>query len=377
MALSEIAHNYIKQPRFTDSHTPSDWLAQHATGPTAITAPNSNTDGLTHYMQLTEQGLYAIPLAQRIQPNPLRAWVIYRSTADTTLLMKMPKQWVSSGASTLPASGDWTAVAIDVKEFDPSKNDDNGDPIPDDALPEVEISVNSGGPATFDLAHIRIDYRPSSLPATTETAALVELFDGATADVPAVDCTELDPVGVPGIDYEWLGTAYDSVSERKPIAPAPYVPPTNGGTGTGGSGTGTGGSGTGGTGGSGTGGTGGSGTGGTGGSGTGTVSRQVTGQTVADYLARGTETEFVKQADLLVKEIELLARAYTWRRGWDPATGHPSEEIGAVIVLATARLLANPEQIAYSVGSISQNGGFKGWSLAELSVLNRYRQRSQ
>ncbi len=43
---------------------------------------------------------------------------------------------------------------------------------------------------------------------------------------------------------------------------------------------------------------------------------------------------------------------------------------------ATARLLANPEQIATGVGSVQIHGGFKGFNLAELAVLNRYRKRA-
>lgn len=68
-----------------------------------------------------------------------------------------------------------------------------------------------------------------------------------------------------------------------------------------------------------------------------------------------------------------MVRAYTRGGGFTP---DPNPELEAVIVTATARLLANPEQIATGVGSVQIHGGFKGFNLAELAVLNRYRKRA-
>jgi hypothetical protein len=100
----------------------------------------------------------------------------------------------------------------------------------------------------------------------------------------------------------------------------------------------------------------------------------VTGQQVADFLGQGTDTTLVALAGQHVTIITALARSYTRDQGF---TGvEPAEDIAAVIVTATARLVANPEQLATDVGSVSIRGGFSGWTLAELFVLNRYRKRA-
>lgn len=71
-----------------------------------------------------------------------------------------------------------------------------------------------------------------------------------------------------------------------------------------------------------------------------------------------------------------MARAYTRGRCFD-ASGTLLDDVAAVITTATARLLAKPEQIPTDVGGVSIKGGFVGWTLAELFVLNRYRARAQ
>jgi hypothetical protein len=92
--------------------------------------------------------------------------------------------------------------------------------------------------------------------------------------------------------------------------------------------------------------------------------------------------------------IKALAMSYTRGNGFDP-DGHPLPDIAAVIVMATARLAANPNQVhqqvpvdgvdvpvAHDGGTVTEatvlanTGAFYGWSLAELAVLNRYRQRT-
>lgn len=102
----------------------------------------------------------------------------------------------------------------------------------------------------------------------------------------------------------------------------------------------------------------------------------VDAQQVADFLGRGTDTTVVAAAGETLPIITAMARAYTRDQGFDPATGEPAEDVAAVLVTATARLMANPEQIATDVGDVSIRGGFTGWSLAELFVLNRYRKRA-
>lgn len=100
----------------------------------------------------------------------------------------------------------------------------------------------------------------------------------------------------------------------------------------------------------------------------------VTAQDVADFLGQGDNEELVALAGEHLVIITAMARAYTRSGGF--YAGEPNEEIGAVITTATARLLANPEQIDYSVGGTRLGRGFQGWSLAETFVLNRYRKRS-
>lgn len=101
----------------------------------------------------------------------------------------------------------------------------------------------------------------------------------------------------------------------------------------------------------------------------------VTGQQVADFLGLGDNSEAVAQAGDHAAIVTALARSYTRGRGF--AGADPAEDIAAVIVTATARLVANPEQIASEFGSVSMRGGWQGWNLAEQIVLNRYRVRAR
>lgn len=101
----------------------------------------------------------------------------------------------------------------------------------------------------------------------------------------------------------------------------------------------------------------------------------VTGQQVADFLGQGDDSSLVALAGDHAAIITALARSYTRGRGFVGA--EPAEDIAAVIVTATARLVANPEQIASDFGSVGMRGGWQGWNLAEQIVLNRYRVRAR
>ncbi|KXO99669.1 Uncharacterised protein (plasmid) [Tsukamurella tyrosinosolvens] len=58
------------------------------------------------------------------------------------------------------------------------------------------------------------------------------------------------------------------------------------------------------------------------------------------------------------------------------ANGETRPGVAAVVLMVAARMLANPEQLRHTVGSVAFNEGFAGFTLAELTVLNRYRKRA-
>ena len=86
-----------------------------------------------------------------------------------------------------------------------------------------------------------------------------------------------------------------------------------------------------------------------------------------------------QSAEQHIEIVMAMAQGYTRGRGFE--SGEPADDLETVIVTATARLLANPEQIPNDVtaGSFSKRtyAGFKGRSLAETFVLNHYSQRSR
>ncbi|WP_199255620.1 hypothetical protein [Mycolicibacterium mengxianglii] len=84
------------------------------------------------------------------------------------------------------------------------------------------------------------------------------------------------------------------------------------------------------------------------------------------------------EATAAVAVVTALAKSYTRAQGFD-ADG-PSEDLEAVITTATLRLLTNPTgTMSESMGGFQVNFGnnFLGWSITELMVLNRYRDRAQ
>lgn len=76
--------------------------------------------------------------------------------------------------------------------------------------------------------------------------------------------------------------------------------------------------------------------------------------------------------------VSALAKSYTRGNGW--TDDEPAEDMEAVIYTAAMRWLANPSQIPQrqEMGTFVTDlrGGFIGWSLVELAVLNRYRERA-
>jgi hypothetical protein len=93
------------------------------------------------------------------------------------------------------------------------------------------------------------------------------------------------------------------------------------------------------------------------------------------FLGRPDDTALTASAQQAIPIITTMVKAYTRGNGFDD--DEPNEELEAVIVTAAARLVTNPGQIAHDLaaGPFTQSlrGGFTGWTLAELAILNRYR----
>lgn len=88
--------------------------------------------------------------------------------------------------------------------------------------------------------------------------------------------------------------------------------------------------------------------------------------------------DVVSQAATALMMAEGLVGAYC--RGRHERAGHPRPGVEEVIISVAARILANPEQIQVreQVGpyTMLKGPGFNGFTLVELSVLNRYRKRA-
>ena len=95
---------------------------------------------------------------------------------------------------------------------------------------------------------------------------------------------------------------------------------------------------------------------------------------VAQLMGQPDNPDLVAVIDKAMDAIYAMVSAYTRGNGF--TGGVPNKELRAVIQTATARLTANPDQVASTVGGVTIASGFNGWSLAELAVLNRYRKRA-
>lgn len=99
-----------------------------------------------------------------------------------------------------------------------------------------------------------------------------------------------------------------------------------------------------------------------------------TGEDVAQFLGLSDDPAVVALAGEHAPIIRAMAHAYTRGKGFQG--GEVTEDIHAVLTTATARLVANPEQLHYAAGSARISGAFNGWTLPETFVLNRYRKRA-
>lgn len=94
--------------------------------------------------------------------------------------------------------------------------------------------------------------------------------------------------------------------------------------------------------------------------------------TVTAFLGQShLNTRFAAQAVEHVAVIAEMVADYT--RGAGFTAGVPSGSLKKVIVTASARLLANPEQLQFQTGSVAIRGAFEGWSPLEKILLNTYR----
>lgn len=84
------------------------------------------------------------------------------------------------------------------------------------------------------------------------------------------------------------------------------------------------------------------------------------------------DTRFQAQATEVIATIAWMVHEYTRGRGFDEA-GAPTDGVKQVIISASARLLANPEQIQFQTGIVVLRGAFDGWTPIEKTILNSYR----
>ena len=84
-----------------------------------------------------------------------------------------------------------------------------------------------------------------------------------------------------------------------------------------------------------------------------------------------------EQADAVIAVVTAMASSYTRGQGFTNA--QPQTDLRAVILSASVRLLRDRGVESEAMGpfQVSYRSGFEGWSVAELVVLNRYRERAQ
>lgn len=99
---------------------------------------------------------------------------------------------------------------------------------------------------------------------------------------------------------------------------------------------------------------------------------------VTAFLGQGQDTTVLALAEVHLPIVTAMVRAYVRSDGFDPTTGEPADDLAAVIVSSTARLVTNPAStISETTGPFAVRPGvFNGWTLPELAILHTYRRRS-
>lgn len=100
------------------------------------------------------------------------------------------------------------------------------------------------------------------------------------------------------------------------------------------------------------------------------------GELVAAFVGRAGDTLTIAQATVHALIVAEYVKGYTRGRGF--VAGVPVPGLLAVIVSATSRLTANPEQVSYyQANDYSERPAvLAGWTLPELAVLNGFRRRT-
>lgn len=85
----------------------------------------------------------------------------------------------------------------------------------------------------------------------------------------------------------------------------------------------------------------------------------------------GQPASLQAQAEVVVGVISAMAEDYTRGKGF--VGGNPTPLVEKVIISASARLLANPEQLEFTTGSVTVRSAFDGWNALEKTLLNSIR----
>ena len=97
---------------------------------------------------------------------------------------------------------------------------------------------------------------------------------------------------------------------------------------------------------------------------------------VAEFLGRGNSAKTIALAEAHLPVVTAFVRAYVRGKGF--VNGEPNEDLAAVIISATARLVPNPslnkrEQVADTSITFTS---LEGFTLPEQAILHLYRRRA-
>lgn len=102
----------------------------------------------------------------------------------------------------------------------------------------------------------------------------------------------------------------------------------------------------------------------------------VTPYDVAAFLGQPASPELSALTEAHLPIVTAMVRRYVRGKGF--ADGSPDDDLAAVIVSSTARLVKNPTNDTLQVAGpfTVRPGTFDGWTLPELAILHSYRKRA-